>query len=278
MKARFSFQGIQYHKLCLFVCFMLMLLSYQEAGKAEALKFSLEAFKVRCLREDLRPDVLVMGGYAADYFPRMFMKFWVADPQGQHIYSNEDGDGLEGTFAFTTEKGGEFSFCFHDVAPEDAIDDLMWRLEPLAQEVNGGLNDKEEGEEGEQTETEDNSEEEKSTKTRKAIRARNAPQDYQRTVNLHIRVGSDAKSYNLGTKKEEMSSIELKVRKAADGVTDILADMLYLVDREAKMRITNESTNERVMWLSVFSMVFLCVLTCWQIYYLRSFFRSKKLI
>merc|ERR1712142_1125181 len=47
---------------------------------------------------------------------------------------------------------------------------------------------------------------------------------------------------------------------------------------EEEMRDTNESTNSRVLWLSVASMLCLMALATWQVYYLRNFFKSKKLI
>ncbi|MES1916303.1 MAG: Transmembrane emp24 domain-containing protein 10 [Cercozoa sp. M6MM] len=48
--------------------------------------------------------------------------------------------------------------------------------------------------------------------------------------------------------------------------------------REERMRTTNESTNTRVLWFSVFSMLALGALSVWQIYFLRDFFRRKKMI
>lgn len=39
-----------------------------------------------------------------------------------------------------------------------------------------------------------------------------------------------------------------------------------------------ESTNTRVLYFSVFSMSCLVVLAIWQIFYLRRFFKAKKLI
>jgi len=42
--------------------------------------------------------------------------------------------------------------------------------------------------------------------------------------------------------------------------------------------ILTESTNARVLWFSVLSMVILLVLGAWQLYYLKRFFQEKKLI
>lgn len=45
-----------------------------------------------------------------------------------------------------------------------------------------------------------------------------------------------------------------------------------------QMRDTNESTNSRVLYFSIFSMCCLLGLATWQVLYLRKYFKSKKLI
>lgn len=47
---------------------------------------------------------------------------------------------------------------------------------------------------------------------------------------------------------------------------------------ERKLRDVNESTLERVTWLSIFSILSLMAIGVWQIYYLKGYFRTKKLI
>jgi hypothetical protein len=39
-----------------------------------------------------------------------------------------------------------------------------------------------------------------------------------------------------------------------------------------------ETTNSRIQWFSIFSIFILVAVSFWQITYLRSFFRSKKLL
>ena len=48
--------------------------------------------------------------------------------------------------------------------------------------------------------------------------------------------------------------------------------------REEEMRSTNESTNSKVLYFSVFSMGCLMSLAIWQVLYLRRYFKAKKLI
>ena len=55
-------------------------------------------------------------------------------------------------------------------------------------------------------------------------------------------------------------------------------DFQYMKQREEEMRDTNESTNSRVLYFSIFSMCCLIGLATWQVLYLRKFFKSKKLI
>ena len=63
-----------------------------------------------------------------------------------------------------------------------------------------------------------------------------------------------------------------------DTVDEIHREMLYMREREAMMRNTNESTNARVLWFSFFSIVVLLGMGVWQVLYLKKFFKSKKLI
>lgn len=68
------------------------------------------------------------------------------------------------------------------------------------------------------------------------------------------------------------------MRKLEGVVKEIVDELNYLKRREARMRDTNESTNERVWWLSLMTILTLIGLGIWQILYLRAFFRRKHLI
>lgn len=97
-------------------------------------------------------------------------------------------------------------------------------------------------------------------------------------VEFSVDVGKTAKDYEAVARKENLKPIELELRKIEDVVGSILADMTFLKQREEAMRNTNESTNARVMWFSMFSVAILAGLGLWQIWYLRSYFRSRKMI
>jgi hypothetical protein len=42
--------------------------------------------------------------------------------------------------------------------------------------------------------------------------------------------------------------------------------------------LSTESTNSRVLWLSLLSLTFLIGSTVWQIFYLKRYFQKKKII
>jgi hypothetical protein len=77
---------------------------------------------------------------------------------------------------------------------------------------------------------------------------------------------------------ESLSGLEVEMRKLEGVVKEIVDELNYLKRREARMRDTNESTNERVWWFSVLTIATLISLGIWQILYLRSYFRRKHLI
>ena len=90
--------------------------------------------------------------------------------------------------------------------------------------------------------------------------------------------------------------MELELRRLEDLAESIVNDFAYMRAREEEMRDTNgglhnivsplqlctslsvESTNSRVLYFGVFSMLCLLFLAAWQIFYLRRFFQAKKLI
>jgi len=101
---------------------------------------------------------------------------------------------------------------------------------------------------------------------------------YHRTIDLDIDVGAEAIDYNALAQAEKLKPMEAELRKLEQVVQEIVDEMEYLRRREAKMRDTNESTNERVKWFSLGSMFVLVGLGAWQIFYLKKFFQKKRLI
>ncbi|KAL0602002.1 LOW QUALITY PROTEIN: Transmembrane emp24 domain-containing protein 10 [Plecturocebus cupreus] len=79
-------------------------------------------------------------------------------------------------------------------------------------------------------------------------------------------------------KVEKLKPLEVELRRLEDLSESIVNDFAYMKKREEEMRDTNESTNTRVLYFSIFSMFCLIGLATWQVFYLRRFFKAKKLI
>lgn len=111
-----------------------------------------------------------------------------------------------------------------------------------------------------------------------------------RTVDLDIDIGADAYDYNALANQEQLSVLEVEMRKLENVVKEIQEEMQYLQKREMRMRDTNgescrvleltcaESTNDRVKWFSILITVGVVALGAWQLLHLRSFFKRKYLI
>jgi len=108
-----------------------------------------------------------------------------------------------------------------------------------------------------------------------------SPQNQQkinREVSLTLKHGVEAKNYDDLAKAEKLKPMETELRRLEDLSDSIVQDFAYMRQREEEMRSTNESTNARVLYLSIFSMLCLLGLAVWQVLYLRRYFKSKKLI
>merc|ERR1712137_879163 len=97
-------------------------------------------------------------------------------------------------------------------------------------------------------------------------------------VTFDLAIGVDAEDYDALAITEELSPLEIELRKLEDAAIAVNKHMNYMRQREAAMRDTNESSNSRVLWFSFLSMSVLLSLGIWQIVYLKKYFRSRKLI
>jgi hypothetical protein len=75
-----------------------------------------------------------------------------------------------------------------------------------------------------------------------------------------------------------LKPLELELRRLEDLTESIVNDFALMKKREEEMRDTNESTNSRVLYFSVFSMVCLIFLATWQVLYLKKYFKKQRLI
>ncbi|XP_026760652.1 transmembrane emp24 domain-containing protein bai isoform X2 [Galleria mellonella] len=97
-------------------------------------------------------------------------------------------------------------------------------------------------------------------------------------VTLDIKVGIEAKNYEGIGEAAKLKPMELELKRLEDLSEAIVQDFTLMRKREEEMRDTNESTNNRVLFFSIFSMVCLLGLATWQVLYLRRYFKAKKLI
>jgi len=97
-------------------------------------------------------------------------------------------------------------------------------------------------------------------------------------VFLQTKHGVEAKSYEGLGDAAKLKPLEVELKRLEDLSESIVQDFAYMRQREEEMRDTNESTNSRVLYFSLFSMCCLLGLATWQVLYLRKFFKSKKLI
>lgn len=98
-----------------------------------------------------------------------------------------------------------------------------------------------------------------------------------REVYLDFRVGAEAKQYD-PIDNDKLSELEKDLTRIEDLTQAIITDFAHLRKREREMRNTNESTNMRLFYQTILSIIILIVLTTWQVLYLRTYFKTRKLI
>lgn len=99
-----------------------------------------------------------------------------------------------------------------------------------------------------------------------------------RVLVFNLKTGVEAKDYSDVAKKEHLQPLEVELRRIEDSVAEIYDEMRYQREREEAMRNTNESTNSRVLWYSIFTIVVLLSLGVMQLMILRRDFKAKKII
>jgi len=97
-------------------------------------------------------------------------------------------------------------------------------------------------------------------------------------VFLAMKHGVEAKNYDGLGDAAKLKPLEVELKRLEDLSESIVQDFAHMRQREEEMRDTNESTNSRVLYFSIFSMCCLLALATWQVLYLRKYFKSKKLI
>ncbi|KAG5867389.1 hypothetical protein JTB14_022927 [Gonioctena quinquepunctata] len=95
-------------------------------------------------------------------------------------------------------------------------------------------------------------------------------------VSLVTKHGVETKNYDTYGEAAQLKPIERELKRLEDLSNAIVQDFAIMRKREEEMRDTNESTNSRVLYFSIFSMFCLLGLATWQVLYLRLISRRRN--
>lgn len=187
----------------------------------ECIMFHLPPNSQRCLREELRENVLITGEFDVSEAPGQRVDYVVTDSKG-HIFAQKD-EINRGKFSFVSETYDTFEICFISRVPQH----------------------------------------------QRAI---------FHEVSLNVKTGVEAKNYDGYNEAAKLKPMEIELKRLEDLSESIVQDFADMKRREEELRDTNESTTNRVFYLSIFSIFIILALPTWQLLYLRKYFKSKKLI
>ncbi|KAJ1268810.1 hypothetical protein BS78_07G162400 [Paspalum vaginatum] len=97
-------------------------------------------------------------------------------------------------------------------------------------------------------------------------------------LNLDWRIGVAAKDWDSIAKKEKLDGVLLELVKLKEAAVAIHENLLRLISKEAGMRDASERTQVKITWLSLMSLAVCITVSVLQLWYLKKFFRKKKLI
>eukprot|EP01083_Nonionella_stella_P011738 33326_1 len=96
----------------------------------------------------------------------------------------------------------------------------------------------------------------------------------QKTVYFSLHIGNEMLVEGIA-KKEHLTPLENALSFTSMSLQNIQDQQRYLKSRERRSRNTNESTNSRILWWSIFQAVVCICMAVLQIWYLKSFFEQK---
>ncbi|KAL1122438.1 hypothetical protein AAG570_002769 [Ranatra chinensis] len=85
------------------------------AARVGSIKFYLEPHTQKCLREELKQDTLVVGGFEVSPVSNQQVDYIVTDSKGSILAKNNDIS--NGKFTFATESDDIFEICFISMIP-----------------------------------------------------------------------------------------------------------------------------------------------------------------
>ncbi|XP_040947806.1 transmembrane emp24 domain-containing protein p24delta8 [Gossypium hirsutum] len=98
------------------------------------------------------------------------------------------------------------------------------------------------------------------------------------TIEFDWKSGVAAKDWSKVAKKGQVETMEIELKKLYDTVSAIHEEMFYLRERDEEMQELNKETNSKMATLSFFSLLLCLYVAGLQIWHLKSFFESKKLL
>jgi len=97
-------------------------------------------------------------------------------------------------------------------------------------------------------------------------------------VSLEWKSGVAATTWGKIAKETDVDVFTKSLRRLEADLIEVHETMLELRKLEADMRDKNEATNSRVVWMGLISLVVCVGLAFWQIFYLKAFFKRKKVL
>eukprot|EP01105_Mastigella_eilhardi_P027212 TRINITY_DN8271_c0_g1_i1.p2 TRINITY_DN8271_c0_g1~~TRINITY_DN8271_c0_g1_i1.p2 ORF type:complete len:222 (-),score=86.88 TRINITY_DN8271_c0_g1_i1:82-723(-) len=94
---------------------------------------------------------------------------------------------------------------------------------------------------------------------------------------VEIFTGTGVIDYSQVAKTEQLSELEVQIRRANDIIDQIRKEQNYQKEREMAFRATSDTTNSRVKWWALVQFVTLLGCCLFQMVHLRSYFKAIKL-
>lgn len=200
-----------------------ILLCLTLATIAYSIRFDLQPNSRKCIKEEMRKNLLAVGEYEVSSLAGTQVDFQITDTKGHSALIRNNIDG-KGKFAVTSDEDDIYDFCFTYSSSPHSSHQLL-----------------------------------------------------PREVNLDVRLGVEAKQYDTAS-NDKLQKLETDLTKLEDLTNSVIADFAHLKQRESEMQDTNESTSNRIFWQTVVSLIVFMFLGGFQVYHLKKYFRSKKLI
>jgi p24 family protein delta-1 len=103
-------------KCCLYTSLTTIIVFVYLVQHTHSVRFLLSPNSKKCLKEEIRKDVLVTGEYEVSEEPGQKTRLEVSDTRAHILYQKDDASG-KGKFAFTTEEYDMFDVCFESKSP-----------------------------------------------------------------------------------------------------------------------------------------------------------------